>query len=158
MLSRVRAGPSPMPPNLPSMLANVSSVVLTTSFVRAALRILANCQDPPIIQAKSSSKLDGRPAIAADSCRAPSGFEATPARPDRIAGTAPEIVFCALATSEMPAPEAILAITSGFINSVNNGSMLPYMATSLHATGGSQAAPRRGPIQTRHAAPDCRKG
>src|SRR5215831_4732872 len=40
----------------------------------------------------------------------------------------------------MPAPEAILAITSGFINSVNNGSMLPYMATSLHATGGSQSS------------------
>src|SRR5215813_3030184 len=138
MPSRLRAGPSPMPLNLPSVLANPSSVVSPNSFVRAVLPILANWPGA----AKSSSKLEGRLAIAADSCRAPSGVEATPARPDRIAGTAPEIIFCALVTSEMPAPAAILAITSGFINSFNNGSMLPYIATSLYATGG----PERGRV------------
>jgi hypothetical protein len=94
---------------LSTELANVSSVVLPNSFVRAALPILANRPDQPIIPAKSPRRLEGRPAIAADSCRAPSGFEATPARPDRIAGAAPELVFCAQVTSEMPAPEAILA-------------------------------------------------
>src|SRR5262245_11482165 len=53
------------------------------------------------------------------------------ANPERIVGTAPESVFCALATSEMPAAEAIFAINSGVKNSVSNGVMLPYIATSL---------------------------
>ena len=49
------------------------------------------------------------------------------ANPERIVGTAH------LATSGMPATEAIMPIKSGFRNSVSNGVMLPFIAASLLA-------------------------
>src|SRR5262245_57844674 len=136
MPSRVRAAPSPIPPNLPSTLASAPSVLLPNNVVKAVLPMSANCPDPPIMPARFSSKLEGRAAILFSSCRAPSGFETRFASPERIAGTAPDIVFCPLATSEIPAAEAILATRSGFKNSVSNGVIFPYIATSLLATAG----------------------
>src|SRR5262249_13362675 len=90
--------------------------------------------DPPIMPARFSSKLEGRAAIVFSSCRAPSGFETRFASPERIACTAPDIVFYPLATSEIPAAEAILATRSGFRKSVSTGVIFLYIAACLLAT------------------------
>ena len=125
-----RTGSSPRPANLPIALASEVKELDPSKEDSRLLPVSASCAGPLLALARFSSVRGDCLAMASASRRSPSGLEASFARPERIAGTAAATAVCAVARSEMPNADAILATRSGVKTCDTADTIFPCMASS----------------------------